>query len=163
MGTTGSQHLQPLALQGGRIVPPLLATAHLSEEAIDYREIDYRKPTAIVLGAELDGISADALAAVDGTFQVPLPGMVDSPNVSVATAIALYQALDQRQAAGMYDQRRISDVEFKRLHFEWLHPQVAQYCQRKGIAYPATDDSGDIVESPTGNLRSGFAAIDSPD
>jgi tRNA (guanosine-2'-O-)-methyltransferase len=42
-----------------------LVAAHLSDDACDFREVDYTKPTALVLGTELFGVSARALKCVD--------------------------------------------------------------------------------------------------
>lgn len=83
--------------------------AHECPEAVDYRDIDYTRPTAIVVGAELDGISEAAVAGADGAVSIPMMGMTRSLNVSVATAIILYEALRQRDAAGLYDRQRLLD------------------------------------------------------
>ncbi|GAL05740.1 tRNA (guanosine(18)-2'-O)-methyltransferase [Photobacterium aphoticum] len=63
----------------------VLAT-NLSETAVDFREIDYTKPTAIILGGEKNGITAQALAMADQDIIIPMVGMVQSLNVSVASA-----------------------------------------------------------------------------
>src|SRR6056297_438110 len=40
--------------------------AHFSERAVDFRRLDYTRPTAIVLGTEKFGVSDEALALCDG-------------------------------------------------------------------------------------------------
>ena len=45
----------------------ILAT-HLSEDAIDFREVDYTKPTAIIVGQEKTGISEKALEYADQKY-----------------------------------------------------------------------------------------------
>jgi tRNA (guanosine-2'-O-)-methyltransferase len=90
-----------------------LYAAHGSPEAVDFRSIDYTLPTAIVVGAELDGISDAAVAAADGTVSVPMLGMTRSLNVSVATAVILYEAQRQREVAGFYAARRLADELFE--------------------------------------------------
>ncbi|MAJ41166.1 MAG: tRNA (guanosine(18)-2'-O)-methyltransferase TrmH, partial [Pseudoalteromonadaceae bacterium] len=60
----------------------ILAT-HLSEDAVDFREIDYTKPTAIIVGQEKTGISPQALEYADQNIIIPMQGMVQSLNVSV--------------------------------------------------------------------------------
>ena len=52
--------------------------ANGSTKAIDYRKVDYTKPSVIVLGAELDGISPETLDAVDEVIKIPMQGMVES-------------------------------------------------------------------------------------
>ncbi|MBP9679428.1 MAG: tRNA (guanosine(18)-2'-O)-methyltransferase TrmH, partial [Aeromonas sp.] len=61
----------------------ILAT-HLSESSVDFRAIDYTKPTAILVGQEKHGIGEEALALADHHIVIPMVGMVQSLNVSVA-------------------------------------------------------------------------------
>lgn len=122
-----------------------LLAAHLTPDAQDYREIDFTRPTCLVLGAELEGLSDRAAAVVDGFLTVPMLGHVQSLNVSVAAAVVLYEAQRQRQAAGFYDRRRLDDATFQQLLFEWYHPRIAAYCRRHGFPYPALNDDGDVI------------------
>ena len=48
-------------------------------------------PTALVVGNEVDGLSADLQAACDATLELPMLGQKESLNVAVAAGIALYQ------------------------------------------------------------------------
>jgi tRNA (guanosine-2'-O-)-methyltransferase len=124
----------------------LLMAAHLSENAVDYKDIDYTQPIAIVLGTELFGVSETTLSFVDQQISIPMMGVTQSLNVSVACAIVLYEAQRQRQAAGMYDHCRLNEKSLARQRFEWLHPVLTDYCQRHGLEYPALDESGDLAE-----------------
>ncbi|MCP4047264.1 MAG: tRNA (guanosine(18)-2'-O)-methyltransferase TrmH [Gammaproteobacteria bacterium] len=124
----------------------LLVAAHLSESAVDYKDIDYTQPIAIVLGTELFGVSETTLSYVDQQISIPMMGVTQSLNVSVACAIVLYEAQRQRQAAGMYDHCRLEEKSLARQRFEWLHPVLTDYCQRHGLEYPALDESGDLAE-----------------
>lgn len=123
-----------------------LIAAHLGDDAVDYRQVDYTQPTALVLGTELFGVSEITLANVDQQVFIPMMGVTQSLNVSVACAIVLYEAQRQRQAAGMYDHCRLDDETLARQRFEWLHPVLTDYCQRHGLEYPALDESGDLAE-----------------
>ena len=125
-----------------------LVAAHPSEHSVDYREIDYTKPTAVVMGAELEGVSSVMLDEADHHITVPMVGMVASLNVSVATAIILAEAQHQRQKAGFYNERRLDEAEYQRLFFKWAYPRFAQFCENKGVEYPATDEEGYIAETP---------------
>ena len=49
------------------------------------------KPIAIVLGNEVEGVSNDALALVDGCIEIPQLGMKHSLNISVAAGIVLWK------------------------------------------------------------------------
>jgi tRNA (guanosine-2'-O-)-methyltransferase len=120
--------------------------AHLSDEAIDFREADYTRPTAILLGAEKDGVTPEAAKASDAHIQIPMMGMGPSLNVSVAAAVILFEAQRQRQEAGLYDRRILTpEVRAKRL-FEWAYPKLSEFCQRKGLSYPRLDESGEIID-----------------
>ncbi|QFU24810.1 tRNA (guanosine(18)-2'-O)-methyltransferase TrmH [Shewanella eurypsychrophilus] len=122
----------------------ILAT-NFSEDAVDFREIDYTRPTAIILGNERDGVSAEGIAAADQHIIIPMIGMVQSLNVSVASALIMYEAQRQRQAAGMYGKRKLDNDYCQIKLFEQGHPIYAKACKRKNIPYPAIDELGQIT------------------
>lgn len=127
----------------------VLAT-NLSESAVDFREIDYTKPTAIIVGQERDGISDEALAHADQHIIIPMEGMVQSLNVSVAAALILYEAQRQRELADMYQANDDLDKGVKHtLLFEGCHPIIAKQCRLKGLPYPELDEEGEIVADET--------------
>lgn len=117
---------------------------HLSDKAVDFREIDYTKPTAIILGQEKHGATETAIANADKEIVIPMVGMVQSLNVSVAAALILYEAQRQRQLAGMYDQQSLDEAACQRMLFEGGYPILRKICNRKGIPYPRIDDAGQI-------------------
>ena len=118
--------------------------AHLDESSVDYREPDYTRPTAVLLGAEKRGVSAEACALADAHITIPMMGMVQSYNVSVAAGIILSEAQYQRQRAGMYAQPRQDAETYQRLLFEWAHPEVRDFCRRRNLDYPPLRDDGEI-------------------
>lgn len=124
-----------------------LVAAHLGDATVDFRDLDYTQPTALVLGTELFGVSETALSFVDRQISIPMMGVSQSLNVSVACAVVLYEAQRQREAAGMYDHCRLDAETLAEQRFEWLHPVLADYCQRHGLKYPALDESGDLAEA----------------
>ena len=121
--------------------------AHPTPGALDYREYDYTGPTAVVLGAELRGLSDVVLAQADDTIVVPVMGMVSSLNVSVAGALILFEAQHQRWKAGLYEHGRLDPALRSRMLFEWAHPSVAQACRKRGVDYPALDENGEIIDT----------------
>jgi tRNA (guanosine-2'-O-)-methyltransferase len=123
-----------------------LVAADLSDKATDFRDVDYTQATALVMGSELFGVSDETLSFVDQQISIPMMGVTQSLNVSVACAIVLYEAQRQRQLAGMYDHCRLDDETLARQRFEWLHPVLTVYCKKHGLAYPALDESGDLAE-----------------
>ncbi len=123
-----------------------LIAAHLSDQAVDFRELDYTRATALVLGSELFGVSEQALAHVDQQILIPMMGVSQSLNVSVACAVVLYEAQRQRMAAGLYNRCRLDEKTLSRQRFEWLHPVLANYCQRHDLDYPVLDANGELAE-----------------
>ena len=120
-----------------------ILTAHISDQAKDYQEVDYTQPTALILGAELHGISEDSLLLADQQVTIPMQGMVESLNVSVAAATILFEAQRQRLAAGLYDRCRLQPEIYRRTLFEWAQPTIADYCRRHGQDYPDLTEAGD--------------------
>jgi len=123
-----------------------IVAADTSGSTKDYRDIDYSVPTALLLGAEKYGISDAAYPYIDQCITVPMMGMVESFNVSVACAIILAEARRQREVVGLYAKRQISDELFNRTILEWTQPLVARYCQKNDIKYPELDGKGDIID-----------------
>ncbi len=122
-----------------------LVAANLSETALDYREIDYTVPTALVVGTELFGVSEAARSEADHEVRIPMKGMTQSLNVSVACAIVLYEAMRQREAAGLYGTRCLDQAVREKQRFEWLQPAITQFCRERGLEYPELDDDGNVV------------------
>ncbi len=65
--------------------------------AASYYESDLSIPLAILMGSEEDGISKNGLRESKASVKIPMKGSTDSLNVSVATAVLLFEALRQRQ------------------------------------------------------------------
>lgn len=61
-----------------------------------YTEVDFRRPTAIVLGSEAEGLSPAWHAGDVTPIRLPMLGAADSLNVSAAAAVLFYEALRQR-------------------------------------------------------------------
>jgi len=75
-------------------------------------DFDLTKKTAIVFGNEHRGVSKEAEEIADEKFIIPMFGMVQSLNVSVAAAICLYEA--------MYDKSEFSKDELEMKINEWI-------------------------------------------
>lgn len=136
---TIEQALLPLKKKGYQVI-----AADVGDDSIDYRQVDYTLPTAILFGAEKEGLSQQGAALTDQFVTVPMMGMVESFNVSVAAGIILSEAVKQRSDAGLYSHRRIDDSSYERLFFQWAHPKVRQFCDRNGLDYPPLKDDGEI-------------------
>lgn len=77
-----------VALAGGW--PGDVVGTHLSATD-DFRRVAYRAPTLLVMGSEGPGLTAATAAACTRLVRIPMAGQLDSLNLAVATALALYQ------------------------------------------------------------------------
>ena len=86
-----SECVQTLKSQGYKIF-----VTHLDARSKPLHEIDFSGKTALVLGNEKDGVSPEMVAAADETIIIPMSGFVQSFNISVAGALALYHIFQDR-------------------------------------------------------------------
>ncbi|HSS19299.1 MAG TPA: RNA methyltransferase [Pyrinomonadaceae bacterium] len=62
-----------------------------------YDEVDWRKPSALIMGPESNGLSAEEVAAASMSVRIPMLPEAESLNVAVATGVLLYEAVRQRR------------------------------------------------------------------
>ncbi len=86
-------------------------STHLSEDAVEFYDLDMTESVALLFGNEHGGVSEAAQKYADGNFIIPQVGMVESLNISVACAVTLYEAFRQRRAKGIYDVKQLSDPQ----------------------------------------------------
>jgi len=90
-----------------------IAATHLARNAVDFRKVDWTKPWIVVMGNEHRGCTDEVLELADENIFLPMYGLVQSLNVSVATAVTLYEIQRQRELAGLYNkQKPRSHVEY---------------------------------------------------
>lgn len=65
--------------------------------AQDYHAMRYPDPLVVLMGSERQGLSQDLLRACDAVVSIPMLGKSDSLNLAVATAVILYETLNQRR------------------------------------------------------------------
>ncbi len=92
---------------------------HLANDAVGLYELDLTGRVALVFGNEHRGVSEEAATKADANFHIPMVGMIQSLNVSVAAAVSLYEAFRQRTLAGMYERPTLSDDSLVSLLKEW--------------------------------------------
>lgn len=73
-----------------------VVVTHLDDAAVPLGTLDFTEPKAIVFGNERDGASEALLAEADATCIVPMSGFTQSFNISVAAAVVLYHAREDR-------------------------------------------------------------------
>jgi tRNA (guanosine-2'-O-)-methyltransferase len=98
----------------------IYATA-LTEDSKDLYDIDLTAKAAIVLGNEHRGVSEEAAQLADELISIPMFGMIQSLNVSVATAVICYEALRQRLLKGGYSRSELSNEELDSMIDEWCN------------------------------------------
>jgi len=94
----------------------------LTENSKNLYELDLTKKAAIVVGNEHRGVSDLSAELADEVFSIPQFGMVQSLNVSVATAVILYEAMRQRIKKGMYKKSELND--------EMLNIFIDNWCEK---------------------------------
>lgn len=104
----------------------LRATGHriivtaLTDASLGLYETDFTAPTALVFGNEKRGVSEEAVTMADQSMVIPMMGMVESLNISVACAVTVFEAFRQRRQAGLYGMPRLSNRAMELFANEWL-------------------------------------------
>jgi TrmH family RNA methyltransferase len=65
-----------------------------------YWQVDWRQPTALLIGSEAEGVSAEAEKLATGYAMIPMEEQVESLNAAVATSILLFEGARQRFYSG---------------------------------------------------------------
>ncbi len=102
--------------EGFRII-----VTHLDGNAVSFRKVDYTGPTILVMGNEKEGVSSEVSSLADATIIIPMEGMVQSLNVSVAAALILYEAQGQREEKGKYATPQLSAETRETIKQAWLY------------------------------------------
>ncbi len=120
----------------------------LNERSTDYRNFDYSENTCFVLGAEKWGLSDQLISKVDESIFIPMSGMVQSLNVSVASSILLFEAIRQREIKSLLplNGEGLSKEEYEKTLFEWSYPELASIYRKSGNKYPKLSQFGEINE-----------------
>lgn len=120
------RELRDLGFQLLAAMPPNPASGSAIQAPVPLDAVDFGVQTALVFGSEAYGISSTMLTACHGSFTVPLPGLSESLNVSVAVAVCCHFARHSRSRAlglapGQGDRQP-----------EQVEELVASYMQRSG-------------------------------
>jgi len=96
-----------------------ILTTHLSSDAVDLYDIDFKESIALVFGNEHSGVSEEIRQLADGNFIIPQVGIIRSLNISVACAVCLYEAFRQKNNAGHYNAFSLSQETMNQLMLQW--------------------------------------------
>ncbi|KAI3417197.1 SpoU_methylase domain-containing protein [Psidium guajava] len=114
-----------------------IATTHLATDAVSIYDMDWCYPTAIVVGNENRGISDEALQLSDLHCSIPMKGMVDSFNVSVAAGILMHHAVcDRTSRLGHHGDLTMEESQILLAEFSLRHSKSAisiahEYAKRR--------------------------------
>ncbi len=106
-------------------------------DAVDLDQIPVDRPIALVFGNEHEGLTLDAQSTADARFRVPMRGFVESLNVSVATAISMYDVLERKRKSGRNLELEAHDR--LALRADWYARSVRAakpILMRAGLAFP---------------------------
>lgn len=118
-----------------------IATTHVGMDAVSIYDMDWSFPTAIVVGNENRGISDEALELSDLHCSIPMQGMVDSFNVSVAAGILMHHAVcDRTSRLGCHGDLTLEESQILLAEFSLRHSRSAisiahQYAKRKAAVF----------------------------
>jgi len=99
----------------------------LDENAVPLYDLDLTQKVALVMGNEHRGVSGEAAKKADGTYYIPMMGMIQSLNVSVANAVSLYEVYRQRQNVGMYENNGLTEEENEAVVDDWCNKKSKVY------------------------------------
>jgi len=108
---------------------------HLAQDSISFSKVDYTKPTILVMGNEKDGVSQEVIDLADEVIIIPMRGMAQSLNVSVATALILYEASRQLENTGAYDTPQLSNEKRETIMKEWIYRDTIRHRSKGRIFY----------------------------
>jgi RNA methyltransferase, TrmH family len=89
----GPTYEEALSWCGERGIRTICADVHASR---GYHEVDWKDPSALILGPESAGLSSAEIAKASEAVRIPMQGLAESLNVAVASGIMLYEAARQR-------------------------------------------------------------------
>ncbi len=98
----------------------LICCTDLRKDSINIYDFDFTQKIALVVGNERYGVSDEMSKQADHNLFIPQVGMIRSLNVSVATAVILYEAYRQRLVKGHYDGCKLPQKEYENLRKEWM-------------------------------------------
>jgi len=111
-------------------------STHLSENAVSLHQLDLTDSMALLFGNEKNGLSDLALSYSDGNFLIPMFGMSQSLNLSVACAVTLFEAQRQRLDKGMYAENNCWPIEERQLLLEdYLNRKHKEYGDGRNHTY----------------------------
>jgi RNA methyltransferase, TrmH family len=90
---SGPTYEEALAWCSQHQIQTICADVHASA---NYDQVDWKQPSALILGSESVGLTREEIAAADLAVRIPMRSAAESLNVAVAAGVLLYEAVRQR-------------------------------------------------------------------
>jgi tRNA (guanosine-2'-O-)-methyltransferase len=92
------------------------------ENDSDLHDLDISKPTALVFGTELDGVTDQVMDQADAFVKIPMSGFSESFNISVSAAICLYDTTTRLRKSDI--EWKLSPKKREELLLEWVKKSI---------------------------------------
>ena len=108
------------------IIPKLKDQGHqvyslvLDEYAKTIYDVDWTKPSTIIIGNDHRCVSSRVQKISTQNLYIPMKGIIESLNVSVATAVTLYEAFRQREISQKYPNKNIDSKWLEKKLSNWI-------------------------------------------
>lgn len=93
---------------------------HLSQDSVSLYDLELTGSVALLFGNERLGLSEEILKYADGNFIIPMQGMVQSLNISVACAVSVFEVMRQRINAGLYSDHQLPTETMDTIFEGWV-------------------------------------------
>ena len=97
-------------------------TPHENDHNLD--ELDISKPTALVFGTELEGVTDQVMDQADAFVKIPMSGFSESFNISVSAAICLYDTSTRLRRSLPKSEWALSENRREELLLEWVKKSI---------------------------------------
>jgi len=111
--------LQTLKRKGYKLVA---ATPH--EDDLFIHDLELDKPIAFIMGGEKEGLTETALRMADAFVKIPIYGFTESYNISVATAIILYETTRRLRQSDV--QWKLTQAEKIQILIKWALKSISR-------------------------------------
>lgn len=72
-----------------------IVSVEITEDSVNYTDLEFKKPTAVVFGHEIHGVSEEVLKLSDAVVEIPMLGRAHSLNVATSAGVVLYEIIRQ--------------------------------------------------------------------
>lgn len=84
-------------LEAAQLVTGMQILLAAPRDGVPYDQVDWRRPTALIIGGEAQGAGAEAQALATALVTIPMAATVESLNAAIAAGVLLFEARRQRR------------------------------------------------------------------